>query len=100
MTTHGEHAESYKPVLAIFNSTHIMLEPFTSPHLVEPLTPPLCFCDFSSTTSFVSYGAILLYHHDEATVICYPMFTKPLQLRVGVVKNHLARRSYSKMESR
>jgi hypothetical protein len=27
------------------------------------------------------------------------MFARPLQLRLGIVKNHLARRSYSKMES-
>jgi hypothetical protein len=27
------------------------------------------------------------------------MFARPLQLRLGIVKNHLARRSYSKIES-
>ena len=31
--------------------------------------------------------------------MCYSMFTRPLQLRLSIVKDHLARRSYSKMES-
>src|SRR4051812_1422018 len=66
MATRGEHVESYKPVLAIVDYTHIMLE--ASPHLISlnPLTPQ------SDSVAFLS-----LRHLSSMESSYYTTMTRP-----------------------
>jgi hypothetical protein len=72
-----EHVESYSPVLAIFNYTHIMLGGLTSLHLfVGPLTPQSDFCDFSP-----------LRHLSSREPYCYTTMMRPPSYDIRCLPN-------------